>query len=81
MKATDTVACLLSNRLAPALNEKKYRAVANADTTETDVLVQNLETVETHDILVGVYVNRIQRVEGGPLHCSDRLRRRCVDAH
>ncbi len=75
------VACLLSNRLAPALNEKKYRAVANAGCTEAHVLIEYLEPVKTHDIFVGVHADWIKCVEGGPFHCNHGLRRRCIDAH
>ena len=74
-------ACPLSNRLAPALNEKKYRAVADSGGTEADVLVENLKAVKTHDILVGVYMNWVQCVECSTLHCAHGLRRRRVDAH
>jgi hypothetical protein len=74
-------ACLLSNRLAPALNEKKYRAVAEARGAEAHILVKYFKAVETHDVLVGVYVNWIQRVECGSLHGNHRLRRRRVHAH
>jgi len=73
--------CFLSHRLSPALYEKKNRAVTNSGGVETHALIENLEAVQPHDILIRIDANRIQYMECGSLGRNHRLRRRCIEAN
>jgi hypothetical protein len=82
MKATgEPPAAELPDRPSPAGNEEENRPIPHAGRREALRFVEDLESVQPNDIIIGLNTVRILTRESGALHREYRFRRWSIDAN